>query len=71
MTQKKYVSRIDKPTVYTTSKGGRIVRPFDILRSKTGRAAIDRLAKIEVESASTEKKIEVISESRQPGGSDK
>lgn len=52
----KYVSRIDKPTIYTTSKGARYVRPFDILRSESGRAVIDRLAEDELEHISSEKK---------------
>lgn len=40
MSESKYNSRIEKPVVHTTSKGGRYVRPFDILRSETGRAVI-------------------------------
>jgi hypothetical protein len=52
----KYASRIDKPTVYTTSKGARYVRPFDILRSESGRAVINRLAEDELGNTSSEKK---------------
>ena len=40
MSVKKYESHIDKPEVHTTSKGGSFVTPFDVIRSKAGRALV-------------------------------
>ena len=40
MAKAKYVSRIGKASVRTTSNGGRYVRPFDVIRSDSGRAAV-------------------------------
>lgn len=65
----KYTSRIEKPTIYTTSKGGRYVRPFDILRSEQGRATINRFAEDDAECNPEPKKSTSTSEKRAPGGS--
>jgi len=70
MSKKEYASRIDKPTVFTTSKGARFVRPFDILRSESGRATIDRLAKEDSECRSTEKTGDPRSNGVRRGGTD-
>lgn len=45
MVKTNYEAQIKKPTVHTTSKGVRFVRPFDIIRSEQGRAVITRLSK--------------------------
>lgn len=44
MPAKKYISRIDKPVVHITASGAMYVRPFDIIRSESGRAIIHRHA---------------------------
>ena len=40
MSEKKYISHIEKPEVHTTSKGGSYVTPFDVVRSVRGREVI-------------------------------
>ncbi len=42
MSEKKYDSHIDKPVVHITASGAMYVRPFDIIRSKSGREVIHR-----------------------------
>lgn len=44
MAKKQYNAHIAKAPVYTTSRGGRIVKAFDIVRSDAGRAIIHRLS---------------------------
>ncbi len=64
MRENKYASRISKPTVYTTSKGGRYVHPFDILRSESGRAVIDRLADDNLEDYPSEREVKTSSKEK-------
>ncbi|MCU1438990.1 MAG: hypothetical protein JWP66_2077 [Naasia sp.] len=45
MPRKEYNSRISRAPVYTTARGGRFVRPFDIIRSESGRAIIESHSK--------------------------
>ncbi len=71
MRENKYASRIEKPKIYTTSKGGRYVHPFDILRSESGRAVIDRLANDNLEGSPSDKEIKAPSKEKLVGGADK
>jgi hypothetical protein len=54
MPDDKYNSRIDKPTIHTTSKGSSYVTPFDVLRSTAGRELIKRHAAMTINSNSNE-----------------
>jgi hypothetical protein len=68
MREKKYDSHIPKAIVYTTSKGGRYVRPFDILRSESGRDVINRFAEDDSEGFPSKTKVASKNEKRLPGG---
>ena len=54
MSEKKYNSHIDKPEVHITASGAMFVRPFDIIRSKSGRAVIHRHASEEANNSNKE-----------------